>query len=380
MRFSRWRSALARQHVLIVGGGVIGLSVAWELNRRGLQTTVVDQNEFGTKASWAGAGILAPANFQTMTQPLDRLKAYGSNLHSTWSQTLFQLTGVDNGYRRCGGLYVARTAGEQAALLGQIDEWIDYQIDHQVVDPQQLSIRLARRPMTCVSVPEESQIDNRLHLQALQIACRKSGSRLLAQCGRIEPVFHGSRCKSMLAVERDEEWKIDQVVICVGAWSSLFLERMGVVLPVIPVRGQMALYKLEQMMFEPILNEGSRYIVPRTDGHVLVGSTTEEAGFDETTTESGMTELTTFASDWISELSSERLVTSWAGLRPASHDGFPYMGQLNELENVWVATGHFKAGLQVSPAVAEIMADQLQGTPPQMETQPFAPSRLNVDA
>ena len=98
---------MANQKILIVGGGVIGLSIAWELNRRGFETIVVDVNQFGKKASWAGAGILAPANFETMTQPLDRLRGYGSQLHLNWANELKTLTGIDNGYRECGGLYLA---------------------------------------------------------------------------------------------------------------------------------------------------------------------------------------------------------------------------------------------------------------------------------
>ena len=366
------------RNILIVGGGVIGLSLGWELNRRGYQTTIVDRYAIGRKASWAGAGILAPANFETMTQPLDRLKAYGSNLHPGWSRQLKESTGVDNGYRRCGGLYLARTAGERAALLGQMDEWVEYQIDHHLLGPKRLPIELAQHPAMCVAVPGESQIDNRLHLQALQIACRESGSKLLSRCKKIEPVVQDSRCQ--LLVVNQERLQVDELIVCAGAWSKAFLQSFGVVLPVLPVRGQMALYKLDQQAFEPILNEGSRYIVPRIDGHVLVGSTTEEAGFDESTTESGLEELFQFASDWMSDLQPERLVATWAGLRPASHDGFPYMGRLAELDNVWIATGHFKAGLQVSPAVAEIMADRIQGKSAAMNTAPFDPSRLNLQA
>lgn len=371
---------MSRKNVLIVGGGVIGLSVTWELNRRGFQTTIVDRHSFGTKASWAGAGILSPANFQTMTQPLDRLKAYGSELHKNWSTRLQESTGIDNGYRECGGLYVARTAGEQATLMGQLYEWNQYQIGYEVLDRQALVDPLSQSPRMAVAVSGESQIDNRSHLDALAQACRGSGSTMIPHCGQLQFKFDEDHCEAAFSGQLNLDFDFDHLCIAAGAWTSALVEQFNVCLPVIPVRGQMVLYKLKQKIFEAILNEGSRYIVPRDDGHVLVGSTTEEVGFDESTTEIALAELQQFACDWLPQLNLKSQIASWAGLRPASHDGFPFMGRLAEYGNVWVATGHFKSGLQMSPAVGEIMADLIEGKSTRMETESFDPSRLNIQA
>ena len=371
---------MANNRVLVVGGGVIGLSIAWELNRRGFQTVVADINPFGRKASWAGAGILAPAKFETMTQPLDRLKAYGSQLHRVWSHALRQVTGIDNGYSECGGLYLARTVGERAALLGLLDEWSQYQIDFEHLEPNSLPTAIGPKPMLAVSVPCEGQIDNRMHLSALVEACSRSGSVLIPCCGAMQFKFLDSRCEAAIVENINEEIVFDHLCVAVGAWSTELVQQFGISLPVIPVRGQMLLYKLKQKSFAHILNEGSRYLVPRSDGHIVVGSTTEEVGFDEMTTESAMSDLTNFACQWVPGLNDDCLVSSWAGLRPASHDGFPFMGRLSEFENVWIATGHFKSGLQMAPAVAEIMSDMLQGNSPKMNTSAFDSSRLNVEA
>lgn len=359
---------------------MIGLSIAWELNRRNYRTVIVDVNDFGKKASWAGAGILAPANFETMSQPLDKLKGYGSLLHGDWSSELKKSTGVDNGYQECGGLYVARTTGEQAALIGQLDEWTEYQIPFEQLDPGSVERTLGQKPTMVVSVPGEGQICNRSHLDALIAACQNSGSELIAQCGELQFKFDSSRCEVGFAAGANRELSFDHVFLAAGAWSTSLVQQFGVNLPVIPVRGQMLLYKLKQKVTDGILNEGSRYIVPRRDGHVVVGSTTEEVGFDETTTPTAIEDLKKFAADWYPQLNASALISAWAGLRPASHDGFPFMGRLAEFENVWIATGHFKAGLQMAPAVAEVMADMLAGNPPRMDASAFAPSRLNVEA
>ena len=220
---------------------MIGLSIAWELNRRDWQTTVVDSNPFGTKASWAGAGILAPANFETMTQPLDRLKGYGSLLHVESAAQLKSLTGIDNGYRNCGGLYLARTAGERAALMGQLDEWQQYGIEFRELEPGSLDLPTDQQPLLTVRVPGEGQIDNRSHLQALCRACELTGSEMIANCGPLDFKTGGNHCLALVAGQHEIDF--DHLCLCTGAWSTSLVEQFGVNLPVTPVRGQMALYK-----------------------------------------------------------------------------------------------------------------------------------------
>ena len=128
----------------------------------------------------------------------------------------------------------------------------------------------------------------------------------------------------------------------------------------------------------PIINEGTRYIVPRQDGHVLVGATIEEAGFDESTTESGIGKLASDAQRLVPLLTKEKMVKTWAGLRPGTHDGLPYMGRLPGLGNAFVSTGHFKIGLQLSPGAAVAMADLMEGKETLVDLTPFDPSRVLV--
>jgi glycine oxidase len=146
----------------------------------------------------------------------------------------------------------------------------------------------------------------------------------------------------------------------------------------LPVRGQMLLYKLDAAPFAAVVNEGTRYLVPRTDGHVLFGATIEEVGFDTSTTESGIANLIEHATSLLPQLTEDRLVKTWAGLRPGTFDGFPYIGPLSHSSNLFVATGHFKAGLHLSPGTAEIVADLVEQKTPSIDLRPFAPSRTNV--
>ena len=365
--------------ILVVGGGVIGLSIAWELAGRGHEVTIIDKLRLGKKASWAGAGILAPANAQTATQPMDKLMGLGSDYHKSWTTKLRQQTGMDNGYRECGGLYVAATAGDKAALAGQMLNWNEYQIKFKELsvverkaDAGFLGIDNSAK---IVQVPGESQICNPDHLRALANACYANGVKIIEECP--EPVFELNSGRIETVTIDGNKISFDDVCLCAGAWSQSLLTQFDVNLPLIPVRGQMLMYELGSPLFQPIINVGPRYIVPRESGYVLVGSTLEEVGFDERTTPDKLEELQDFAISTVPALTKERCVAKWAGLRPATNDGFPFMGRLANFENGFVATGHFKCGLQMSPAVAVIMADLIEERTPVMDIAPFDPSRLD---
>src|SRR5688572_20296353 len=169
--------------VLIIGGGVIGLSLAWELAKRGKSVHVVDQSEPGQEASWAGAGILPPARFRPGDHPLDQLRGLACELHPQWAAELRELTGIDNGYRRCGGLYLARTAGEAAALAAWAESLRDEDIEVVKLAASDLfELEAGLRPSTEYSVlrtqyllPTEAQLRNPRHLKALLAAGKDSG-------------------------------------------------------------------------------------------------------------------------------------------------------------------------------------------------------------
>lgn len=368
-----------KKKILVVGGGVIGLSVAWELSQRGHRVTVVDKNRLGRKASWAGAGILAPANADTATQPMDKLMGLGSEFHKSWAMKLLELTKLDNGYRQCGGLYVATTAGDKAALNGQLLNWSEYEIEFEEMSLRNLDASAELLGVDgsakVVRVPGESQICNPDHLKALALACRLNQVEFYEHCSALS--FNRVRGNIESAEIEGQLHRFDDVCFCAGAWSQELLANFDIGLPSLPVRGQMLMFQLASVLFDFIINVGSRYIVPRENGLVLVGSTLEEVGFDENTTPVKLKELQEFATAIVPALTPDRCINQWAGLRPATHDGFPFMGRLAAVENGFVATGHFKCGLQMSPAVAVIMADLIEGRKTIMDVQPFDPSRLD---
>ena len=376
---------------IIVGGGVIGLSLAYELAKRKHDVVLLEQEGFGEKASWAGAGILPPTCRATAIHPMEVLEAISSEIHELWAEELQQLTGVDNGFRKCGGLYIARSAGEVAALTGMQFEWESRDILFEELKVYEAVERLSflnsdskvhrdeivPNISKALWVPGESQFSNPTHLAALVSACQSLGVTLHEHAGMCQvQVANGSLAG--ISTGR-EEFVGDQYFFTAGPWTEQLIKPLEIVLPMQPVRGQIALYKVDPLSSAfglPVINDGSRYLVPRTDGHVLAGATIEEVGFDCRTTASEVEELRGWAESFGGNLSDATFIRSWAGLRPATYDGFPYLGKLGDSGNAFVATGHFKSGLHLSTGTAVVLADLADEKEPTVDLRPFSPARV----
>jgi glycine oxidase len=162
-----------------------------------------------------------------------------------------------------------------------------------------------------------------------------------------------------------------QYVLCAGAWSDELLRPLGVRANVRPVRGQIALLNTRATAPAKVLIRGKRYIVPRGDGRVLVGSTEEDAGFEKRTTASAIAGLLEFGTRLVPSLADATIERCWAGLRPGSPDGRPFIGRVPGFNDVWVAAGHFRSGIQLAPGTARILAEAIHGRPTALPLEPF---------
>jgi len=370
--------------LLVIGGGVIGLSISYEIAGRGKSVAVVDRGRGGsdrTRASWAGAGILPPAEMCTAENPWDQLVGLSHQLHPVWSRQLQTETGIDNGYRRSGGVYLARQAGDAALLRAAMSDWraVGVQVEELSMD----DLARCERGLGCVCergdikaaffLPDEAQLRNPWHLRALRAGCERRGVRLIDQ----QEVAAWRESAGRLAAVHTSDGPLAADAFCLagGAWSSRLAESIMSPPQVFPLRGQMVLFRLPEPPLQRIVNEGPRYLVPREDGRVLAGSTVEEAGFDLRVTEEGRRELVSFAHSLVPELAPDRVEDAWAGLRPATLDGLPYLGRAAGFDNLYVATGHYRSGLHLSPGTAVVMADLICGEPPRIDLAPFALDR-----
>ena len=358
--------------VVIVGGGVIGLSIAYELAREGITPTVLDRAELGRAASWAGAGIISPGSERPTRDPWSALRTRSARLYPEWSAALREETGIDNGYRRSGGVDVARTAEEDDDLKAAAGRWRREGIAFERLPPAEFGrVEPALNPELRVAyfLPDRAQVRNPRHVRALAGAVARRGGRLrpgLAATGfRVE----SGRLTAVLTAEGPLPSRA--AVVAAGPWSAALLAGAGVRVETPPIKGQIVLLKCDRPVLTRIVERGKNYLVPRDDGRVLVGATEEDAGFDTRSTPSAVRDLLDEALILCPSLADAEVERSWAGLRPGSIDGRPYLGPAPGVEGLFVATGHRRAGLQLSPATAEAMADLVLGRPPRIDLTAF---------
>lgn len=366
---------------LIVGGGIIGLSLAWELSKRGQHIAVVEKGEIGERnrgaSSWAGAGILPPTPNVKSPDPYEQLLSRTHELHPLWARELTESTGIDTGFRKCGGIYLATSAGELATLLANEHWWTENGIPFERLDKHSLRELEPNLSHFCDHqfrggwlLPEEWQLRNPDHLSALRAAC--SEHEVVFFEGQEVQDFEFAEDGYALAAQLGvEQIHADHFCLCGGAWTRLLLEELELETGLMPIRGQMLLYEFEKPPFAHVINEGNRYLVSRSDGHLLAGSIEEEVGYAAHTTEEGLQRIQDWAEGIFPQLSQAQLVDSWAGLRPGSFDGFPYLGQVPDRKNLFVAAGHFRSGLHLSCVTAECMADLIEGKEPKIDLTPF---------
>lgn len=371
----------AAQRVIVVGGGAIGLSIARELFRRKVAVVVFERGQPGREASWAGAGILSPGDPDRAVGAFARLMALSFRLHETWATELLAATGIDNGFRRCGGLVVGDTPAEARGLDEHSRDW-----RAQGIDACRLSRDDIRRIEPALNpdlaavwhLPETAQLRNPRHLQALAAACSAAGVEIRTDCPVERLLGEGSSVIGVRTARGD--LRADAVVVAAGPWSEELLAPVGVTIRTRPIRGQIVLLSTERPLLTAIVERGPCYLVPRPDGKLLIGSTEEDVGFEKGNTPEAIAELIAFAAHLAPATAQATFERAWSGLRPGNADGRPYIGAVEELRGLYVAAGHFRNGLQMSTGTATVIADLVTGRKPPVDLAEFRPDRQAATA
>ncbi|MFQ5734556.1 MAG: NAD(P)/FAD-dependent oxidoreductase, partial [Planctomycetaceae bacterium] len=307
--------------------------------------------------------------------PEAQLRALSHERWATLSNRLRSETGIDNGFRMCGGICVGFDEPDQ--LVEEISAWHTERVPVEEVPAERLvdvAPAISRDVVAAYRLPSLAQVRNPRHLKALVTACRARGVTLQAGARVSEVVIRGGR----VAGVRTATETFDARTVCVagGAWTPELMPPAELPARIVPVRGQIALLSLPAPLFHHVIECGPRYLVPRTDGRVLVGSTQEHVGFDKRNTAGAIAELIDFAVRLVPELANATLERTWAGLRPGTPDGLPYLGAVPAADGLFVAAGHFRAGLQMSPGTAAVMADLMLGETPRISLDGFSPGRI----
>lgn len=363
--------------LMLCGGGVIGLSIAYQCASNGWKVLVVDAGKIGKAASWAGAGILPAGAGNDALDPIEQLRSLSHRLYPDWSRRLLEQTGIDNEFRQCGGLYLACTAAERATLSANQMWWKEHGIQFESWSPAELAIKLPvvaalverNSKLNAWYLPDDCRLRNPRHISALVSACEKLGVTVLENTRVDQLKTTSDRIES--AVAGSFEFRAERFCVTNGAWASQLLGPIGIETGILPVRGQMVLYKLQKPLFSMVINDGHRYLVPRDDGHVLAGSCEEEVGFDDNTTPEILTQLKEWANYICPALATANVERCWSGLRPGSFDSLPYLGTLHPFQNGFVAAGHFRNGLHWSTATGLLMYQWMSGQKTEIDLKPF---------
>jgi glycine oxidase len=359
-------------HTLVVGGGVSGLSIALALLRRGRQVTVLERGEAGSESSWAGGGILSPLLPWDYDEPVTALALRSMAGYADWVAGIEAASGRDAEFWRCGMLALevpdpARALAwcarhGMAAARGETDPT-------PVSRAPGAAATLPGRANDSIWLPDVAQARNPRLVAALRGAVLHRGGAIREHCAATGVLTQGRRVTAVQAAAAS--FSADNVVLAAGAWSGLGLAGLAATPNIRPIRGQMLLFKLEPGVLETILFRKGLYLIPRRDGHILVGSTLEDAGFDKSTDDATRQRLHAEAAELLPALAGLQPVLHWAGLRPGSPDNIPVIDRHPDFDNVFVNAGHYRYGVTMAPASAELLADLMAGKAPALDPAPY---------
>jgi glycine oxidase len=367
--------------VTVLGGGVIGLAVAWRARQEGLAVALVDHGD-PVGASRVAAGMLAPvteAHYGEET--LLQLNLVSSQRYPGFIAELEEATGMNCGYSQCGTLSVARDADDNAALddLNAFHERLDLKVERlRARECRELEPNLSPRIRGGILVEADHQVDPPALMRALTSACEGAG--VVHVGDRVRSVDVGADAVQGVSLEGGDRIVTGKVVVAAGCWSgSIEGLPADAASAVRPVKGQ--LLQLRSRTKEPLAHRNVRgldvYIVSRPDGRTVVGATVEEQGFDTTVTAGAAFELLRDAWELLPGVTEMELVSQQAGLRPGTPDNAPVIGA-TAVEGLLMATGHYRNGILLAPITAEIVAGLLAGRPTPEIAEPFSPRRLGL--
>lgn len=360
----------ASSDVIVIGGGALGMLSARCLAAAGRKVVLLERSRAGYGTSRAGGGIMSPLTPWDVAAPVARLAEQSLPLLPALVAALAQDTGIDSEYRVTGVIYLDCAELESALAFcrrqGRPAELLDESSLARVAPAAR------RTPGPSLLLPDVAQLRNPRFLDALKADLQRRGVEVLEDAGEVRLRRNGAGV--MVDAGRRGQLRAADVVVAAGAWSAPLLAPLGVQLPVRPIRGQILWYMLPRPELGHILMRGGRYVIPRHEGVVLVGSTVEDAGFDAGTTAQAATELQAAAADMMPLLGSLAVQGQWAGLRPGTPDGVPLIGPVPGCAGLWLNTGHFRNGLNLAPASAELLAALVADTPASLDPAPYDPA------
>lgn len=367
--------------VLVIGAGLIGSSIAWLLSKAGCRVILIDAGSFGGEASAAGAGMLAPGGEYREPSPAARFAIESLATYPTFVRQLEQESGLSIDYRKCGAFELAYNRERWRELRRRADVQRRFGISAQLLCPSSLS---AVAPglnleglLGALYYPDDACVAPLDLLRALRAVCRRAGVTILEHCP-VEGV-DAERDRVIVKV-REQRISGRNVVLAAGAWSSQIpVGRSGVAAHItesFPVKGHLVGYQFVPGSLRPILRNGHHYIVQRKSGFTVAGSSEERCGFNRSVNPDRISEIRDAVGAFYSPISVLEPTRAWVGFRPASESQAPTIGRVPGT-NVWLAYGHYRNGILLTPATAHLVSRQILSpshTPQEVDSLALAAS------
>jgi glycine oxidase len=366
--------------VAVIGGGLIGCSIAFELARENLRVVVLDRQNPGREASWAAAGMLSPAPDSPRDIPLVPLAKESLRLYPEFVRAIEDSSGRSVNYTREGTLQVFLTPSSEAErdrvvaehqLLGLTAEPIS------VSEARQQGSAIANTANAVAILPDECTVEPRLLMDAVLTAAQNRGVQIWAGCGVTSLSLDGNRCDGVIANGKMIAAKY--VVLAAGCFSAGILagvaDDLRSSVPTRPVRGQMVALRAPGLRLERVLRSHRGYLVPRADGRIVAGSTTEETGFEKCVTVAGIRQILDSAMELCPMLAEAEILETWSGLRPGTSDDLPILGPM-EKDGLIAATGHYRNGILLAAVTAKAMKEWITQGRVAFDAKAFSPLRF----
>ncbi len=366
--------------VVIIGGGLIGASIAFELAAEKLRVILLDRQQPGQEASWAAAGMLSPGPHLPGDFPLVPLGQESLKLYPQFVAGVEEACGKPASYARTGALELFLPPRGEAERDKLVSEYCALGL---AADPLALetvrqwekSINPAMRAAAWLS--EDATGDSSVLMDAVLAAARGRGVEIRAGCAVTGLLRERDRCTGVIA--GGERIAAAQVVVAAGCWCGEIPSEENLLArypPTRPVRGQILALRAEGVSLQRVVRAGRGYLVPRPDGRIIVGSTLENAGFDKRVTAGAIRQMLDAALEMLPGLAAAQLVDSWAGLRPGTPDDLPILGQ-TDIEGLLIATGHFRNGILLAPVTAKLVREWVTRKRTTFNAEAFSPMRFS---
>ena len=362
--------------IVIVGGGIMGCALAYDLTARGAEVLLLERRELAREASWASAGIISPPSPRYGAKAELALRSYAR--YRGLVQEVEDASGIATGWTSRGIVNVATSENE--AALRETLRWQQAQglnatwLDAVALYEHEPALRAGAFTGGLFNADASSLLLGEF-ARGLALAASRRGATVREQCAVLDIEASGGRATGVRTV--DGTIAAGTVVIAAGAWSRQISGAVGGPIPIRPVRGQMLAIANAPVPVNGVIQGLGGYLVPRADGTVAVGATEEhDAGFVAEVTPAGVAWLIDLIDRLTPSLKDGRLVATWAGLRPASDDDELVLGKIPALDNVWVCSGHFRAGALLAPGTSEVLAESILSGKIDPSLAPFDPGRF----